>query len=269
MTMHGAATERDRLPEVPSAAAGAAVFAGHRSAAPWITHAGSAPAERRRTFLLVRYVLIVAVSALSIVHQPTPFPVPPTALIVFSLLSNVGLSRISTAHFFRWWVQAPVLLCDTAWISSALLSAGLGQPFFLLYFIELFLAAVVESIGLLAISAVLIGVASIVVAGNDALSAASLIHLPFFFATAMFYGYVVDLTKQERRRAAEREAWAHQLESEVKMRTHELEQQSHELRGLYEQVLAANQGQSEFVANMSHELRTPLNARGELPLPLQ
>jgi len=162
-------------------------------------------------------------------------------------------------RFFRWTDQGPVLLADTIWISASLVTAGVGQQFFLFYFIELFLAAVSESLGLLALGAVLIGTASIVVSGLGNITAASLIDLPFFFATAIFYGYVVDMTKQERRRAAEREEWAKRLEEEVRARTHELEVQRSELQTLYKRVLEVNRLQSEFVANMSHELRTPLN----------
>jgi signal transduction histidine kinase len=217
-----------------------------------------APGERRRTFLLVRYVLIIAVGALAVVQDREPLPLSIALLIFGALASNLGLAGVTSQLFFRWWVQAPILLFDTVWVSIVLLNAHLSQEFFLFFFV-LFLAAMSENLGLLAVGAVLIGGANLVLAGPTALTAASLIRVPFFFATAIFYGYTVDITRQERRLAEERQEWATQLASEVTLRTRELEQQSTRLRALYNRAIEASRLKSEFVANMSHELRSPLN----------
>jgi signal transduction histidine kinase len=218
----------------------------------------TAPAERRQTFLLVRYVLIIAVGSLAVVQKPVPLAPEVTVVILAALGSNVLLTRIPTTHFFRWWIQGPVLVADTVWVSAVLLSAQLSQEFFLFFFV-LFLAAMSESLALLAVGAALIGTASIILAGEQALTAASLIRVPFFFAAAIFYGYIVDGTKQERRLTAEREAWAAELADQVRARTQELEQQRERLRVLYNRAIEAGRLKSEFVANMSHELRSPLN----------
>ena len=236
------------------AVAASEVDAAQEHAAGWAT-----ADERRHMFLLVRYVLIIAVSSLAIFNARTVLTFSQVGLIVAALGSNVLLSRVDPARFFHWWVQAPVLLADTVWIALVLLSAGFGQQFFLFYFIELFLAAISESLGLLAVGAALIGVASIALGSDGSLSAATLIRVPFFFATAVFYGYVVDMAKQQRRFNLQRETWAKQLEKEVQIRTHELERQSSELRRMYDEVRAADQMKSDFVANVSHELRTPIH----------
>ncbi len=217
-----------------------------------------APRERRHTFLLVRYVLIIAVGSVAVVQQPGPVPLRTASIILAALLSNLALSLVRPEQFFRWWVQAPVLIVDTAWVCAVLVLVHMGQDFFLFFFV-LFLAAISESLSLLAVGALLIGGASILLAGSEAMTPASLIRAPFFFATAIFYGYIVDSAKQDRRVALERGAWAQQLEQEVRRRTRELEQQSTRLRALYNRVLEANRLKSEFVANMSHELRSPLN----------
>jgi signal transduction histidine kinase len=217
------------------------------------------PTERRRMFLLVRYVLIIAVSSLVIVNAGSALALYQVVLIVAALGSNVLLSRVGAARFFQWWVQGPVLLGDTAWIALVLLSAGFGQQFFLFYFIQLFLTAISESLELLAIGAALIGIASIALGSEGGLSAAALIRVPFFFATAVFYGYVVDMVKQQRRLNLQRETWAKRLEKEVQIRTRELQRQSSELRRMYDEVRAADQMKSDFVANVSHELRTPIH----------
>jgi signal transduction histidine kinase len=214
--------------------------------------------ERRHTFLLVRYVLIIAVGSVAVVQQPGPVPLRTSTIILGALLSNLALSLVRPEHFFRWWVQAPILIVDTTWVCAVLVLVHTGQDFFLFFFV-LFLAAISESLGLLAVGALLIGGASMLLAGPEAMTPASLIRVPFFFATAIFYGYIVDSAKQDRRVALERDAWAQQLEREVRRRTRELEQQSTRLRALYNRMLEANRLKSEFVANMSHELRSPLN----------
>jgi len=217
------------------------------------------PGERRHTFLLVRYVLIIAISSLALLNARTALAFSQVVLIVAALGSNVLLGGVKPAQFFRWWVQGPVLLADTVWIALVLLSVGFGQQFFLFYFIELFLAAISESLGLLAVGAALIGVASIALGNEGTLNGAILIRVPFFFATAVFYGYVVDMAKQQRRAGLQQELWTKQLEKEVRIRTHELERQGTELRSMYEEVRAADQLKSDFVANVSHELRTPIH----------
>jgi signal transduction histidine kinase len=246
---------------VPTAtsAASAAFPAPAAVEAPEFIDGEATHADRRRTFLLVRYVLIIAVSALAIFNVRDALASSQILLIVVALLSNAALGRVNTAQFFRWWVQGPVVLVDTVWIAVVLLSTGFQQQFFLFYFIELFLAAIGESLGLLALGAVILGTASITIGNEGVLTAATLIRVPFFFATAVFYGYVLDLTKQQRRLTLQRAAWAKQLETEVHRRTRELERQSAELRRMYDEVCAAERLKADFVANMSHELRTPVH----------
>lgn len=216
-------------------------------------------ADRRQMFIMVRYMLIAGVSALAIVTAHGALPSHQAMLVAWALASNVVLGRLPTSIFFRWWVQGPLVLMDTVWIAVVMLSAGFTQQYFLFYFIQLFLVAISESLGLLALGAILIGSASVALGGEGVLTSATLVRVPFFFATAVFFGYVLDMTKQERRWGRQRALWAKRLETEVRIRTRELERQGADLHRLYEEARAADQLKSEFVANMSHELRTPIH----------
>jgi hypothetical protein len=95
-------------------------------------------------------------------------------------------------RFFDPWFQAPVIVSDTAMISMSLLLARAGQESFLFFFFVLIMAAKVESMVTLGICAVLIGCASFLL-GNEQAGWASptLMRVPFTFATALFFGYVV------------------------------------------------------------------------------
>ena len=72
----------------------------------------------------------------------------------------------------------------------------------------------------------------------------SLIRLPFLFTTAAFYGYLIDRSRRDQRRARE-QAYA-DLERLVAQRTADLTATNHEL--------------STFAYSVSHDLRAPLRA---------
>jgi len=220
----------------------------------------SSPAGRKRFFLLVRSTMIIAVAGVMIVRSPRGVGATDTLVLAVALFSNLVLRRVSPAALFAWRTQSVVLLVDTAWVSLTLLRAGMGQDFFLFYFIVLFLAALSENLAVLAAGAVILGLACVALGGEAHLAARSLVRLPFFLATATFYGYMIQGGRQERERAAIRDRWAEELEEEVRARTRALQEKSMELQQLNHQLLDANRVRAEFIANMSHELRTPLNS---------
>src|SRR5262245_53731894 len=78
---------------------------------------------RKGLFLLLRYLFIVAASYLLIFEAPPGrFGAPYGLMVAAALASNVALSMMSEEMVFAWYVEAPVLIADTLWVSWALSS---------------------------------------------------------------------------------------------------------------------------------------------------
>jgi len=211
---------------------------------------------RKGLFLVLRYVFIIAASYL-LIFQNSGHAIAPAyaVMIACALASNVALSWISPRNLFAWYVEAPVLVADTLWVSWALHSTGVvGHEFFLLYFLVLFLAATGDSLVMVTLGAVFIcGVNLYFLSATSVWTSPTLVlRIVFFFSVALFYSHVMKEIRHERQRADKGFAWARELEAKVAERTAHLQL-------LYEQSRAASGAKSTFVANMSHELRTPLN----------
>src|SRR5262245_64506541 len=98
---------------------------------------------RKGLFLLLRYLFIISASYLILFHtgQATVEPVQ-AVMVAVALASNVALGFMPTPTLFAWYVEVPIIVADTLWVSWALSSTGaIGGDFFLPYVFVLFLAA--------------------------------------------------------------------------------------------------------------------------------
>ena len=178
-------------------------------------------------------MLIVATAYLLLVEGR--FQVPPLAtvlLVAAALASNVVLAQLSDERTSTMPFAVGVVLGDTMWITLALVNSGrFNAEFFYLYFFILLLAAIGENLRLIAIGAVAVCIAYIylLMASGGTWSlwdSPSLIRIPFLFTAAAFYGYMVERTRTERRRAEVGETGWQRAEDELREKNVELQEQA-------------------------------------------
>jgi len=186
-----------------------------------------------RAFLILRYTLIVATAYLLLVEGD--FSTPPAGailLIAAALASNVVLAQLPPHAINSTTFALGVIVCDTTWITGVLLNSGrFNAEFFYLYFFVLLLAAIGENLRLIAVGAVAVCMAYVYLlmhAGENwsLWSSPSLIRIPFLFIAAAFYGYLVDRTRHERRRADEREGERNQAIAALRAQTEQLQEEA-------------------------------------------
>lgn len=210
-------------------------------------------------FLVLRYVFITVAAYLLIFQNPKGELAPIQGVMIgVALASNVVLSAVSSRLLFAWYVEAPVLIADTLWVSWAIHSTGaIGQEFFLLYFFVLFLAATSNNLPMVIFGAVFISGADLWLSSSgDILTTARLLRIVFFFTVALFYGEVLNQIRHERQRADRGFAWAHEIEGKVNRRTGALQR-------MYIDLLVTSRVQAERTAAACRELRAHLGTMHE------
>ncbi len=164
--------------------------------------------SRRQAFVLLRYTLIIAMAYMVLVeHEFSSLPNGLILLLVAALISNVVImwlpARITESTAFK----GSIIVGDTAWITAVLLYSGrFGTDFFYLYFFLLLLAAIGENLFLIAVGAIVACTAYIFVLSATGVTPSpwtpqALIRIPFFFTTAVFYGYLIDRVRHEQQQA--------------------------------------------------------------------
>jgi len=203
-------------------------------------------------FLVLRYVFITVAAYLLVFQNQQGLGPIQGVMIVAALASNVVLSAVSSKVLFAWYVEAPVLIADTLWVSWAIHSTGaIGQEFFLLYFFVLFLAATSNSLPMVLFGATFISAADLYLSSGDVLTTARLLRIVFFFTVALFYGEVLNQIRRERQRADRGFAWAREIEGKVNKRTGALQR-------MYVDLLVASLARAERTAAACRDLRASL-----------
>ncbi|MEO8601538.1 MAG: hypothetical protein ABI629_03070 [bacterium] len=147
---------------------------------------------RKQRFLLCRYGLILVTGAVGFIETQDNSPIPIAALVGLAIFSNLFLGTVPPFNFFDAGMQAPILVTDTAMVSAVLLVSRASQEFFLFFFFVLIMAAKIENLVLLVLGAMAIGVLSLLFTDlQGGWLSPLLMRVPFLFAAALFYGYVV------------------------------------------------------------------------------
>lgn len=165
-----------------------------------------------REFVLLRYVMIIAVSYLVISQRGSGAVSPAAALLVAAALgSNVLLGTLRPKHLSALQVAGILVLIDTVWLSLSLaLIQHVGTEFFFLYFFVLFFAALSESlvlmlVGVIAASGAYLWVLAQLRPGT-VWTQEHMLQITFLFSAAVFYGVLVNRTRQRRHEAELMEA---------------------------------------------------------------
>jgi signal transduction histidine kinase len=179
-----------------------------------------APAKRSKslhtdddvsTFLLLRYVLIIAASYLLLFGGRPGASISTILLIAMALLSNVIASQFSQRSLLRPLSLGAIICFDIIWITLGLWQEGIfGGDTFLLYFLLLFLAGVGQSLPLIICASVVLSAIDLLLVivpgdnGTTIWTSQSLVRIPFMFIAALFYGYLAEKIGKEKQVGEER-----------------------------------------------------------------
>ncbi len=186
-----------------------------------------------RAFVLLRLTLIIATAYLLLVESEFAFPQGPVLILLgAALASNLLLGHIDERTTRTPIFGFAVVTFDTIWVTSALLYSGhFNAEFFFLYFFVILLAAIGESLSLIAIGAVVvcIGYVYLMIRSGQTPTlwdSPSLIRIPFLFTTTAFYGYLIERTRAERTRAEIHEGERDEAQSALTETSQQLEEEA-------------------------------------------
>src|SRR5947209_16599545 len=226
---HARADARAPRPPAPQLQAGIVVAERY----PWGLGRGvrltMTAGAKRRIIVVLRWVMAIALSYLVLFSARDPAGWRSGLCIALLLASNLVLMRLPEATFHHPAFDPVLVAADTALITAALWICGSAGPdFFFVFFFVVFLAALGGRLELTALGAALAAVAYLsVLPAGVAWTSAALLRVPFFFVTALSYGYLASGAREAESRAR-----------------------------AAEEVLALK---TAFLGTVSHEMRSPLS----------
>lgn len=175
--------------------------------------------SRGRVVIMLRWVLIIATSYLVLFSRPLAETPPSAALFVaLYLASNVILSQLVPRLSARSSLDWTVVVLDIVAVAAAMaLTNHANSEFFVVYFVVLFLSALTERVGLVALATLLITTTylytlSQFVNVSELIDQGYMLRIPFLFAVALFFGHVVQNARAHERAAEEARARALRME---------------------------------------------------------
>jgi signal transduction histidine kinase len=167
--------------------------------------------DKKRTVLLLRSVVVISLCYL-VLFTDAGTTTHNVAYILALILSNLALTLIPAETYTQRNFSKTLFLLDTGAVLIGLyFTVGFSQDFLIVYFFTMFVTAVVDTVGQIAIGAAFISILYGVwlwMTSGETLGSAEWLRLPFFFIIAVFYAYMTDEVKRERARRmlAERES---------------------------------------------------------------
>jgi signal transduction histidine kinase len=188
------------------------------------------PAVERETnpIILLQWLVAIATSYLILTTQDWNFSDPLSALLVLVVLQRLHKDLIE-----RRSTRVALLLLDTTLIVAAITSPEqIPWDLLLLFFFCLFMAATGESLVQIGIGCVLLSITFLAFFPSQAMDLVTvnpsfLIRVPFMFGISIFYGYLSNELKREKRRNQ-------RLEDSMRLKR-------------------------QIVAGVAHDIKTPLN----------
>jgi signal transduction histidine kinase len=194
-----------------------------------------APVERETNpIILLQWLVAIATSYLILTTQDWNFSEPfPALLVLTCLISAAAIQRIPKGLLEKRSTRLGVLLLDTVLIVAAITSPQqIPWDLLLLFFFCLFMATMGDNLIQIGIGCVLLSITFLIFVPSQAMDVVTvnpsfLIRVPFMFGISIFYGYLANELKREKKRNQ-------RLEDSMRLKR-------------------------QVVAGVAHDIKTPLN----------
>ena len=196
--------------------------------------AAASVGKDREAIIAIQWLVAIGTSYLVFaLHNGSVTEPLPVLIILVSLVSAPVVQRIPAGIFEKCLIERGLLILNSILILSAMtLSEQTPQDLLLLFFFCVFIAAIGENLIQIGIGCVLLSLVFLMFISPTSVDVLAidpnlLIRVPFMFGISIFYGYMTNQVKREKKRV------------EMMQETMRLKRQ--------------------FVSALAHDIKTPLN----------